>query len=361
MVKIKSTVGAVVVLAAVVGGVVAYTKLNTARSKGADDRIALAEFKSKDPAAIARGEYVMRTGDCLACHTSDKGSFAGGYTFDTPFGMILSSNITPDRDSGIGKLTERGFFNAVRHGQGSKGFLYPAMPYTAYSKLTDADLHDLWAYMSTVKPIANAVDENGGLKFPYNVRLAMAGWNMLFYDNHGLEQATGQSAEWERGRYLVDGGTHCSACHSPRNFLGAEVASEYLQGGNLGAWYAPDLTGNPHTGQGAKTVESIGEYLKTGGDGVSLATGPMAEAVEHSFQYLTDTDLHAIGTYIKSLPASPGGGAAPLAAESDAMKRGALRYEVNCSACHGVRGEAMGNMTPAFAGNHAFSPMTPPA
>ncbi|ACO79514.1 dehydrogenase cytochrome c subunit [Azotobacter vinelandii CA] len=349
----KHIAGGVVALAVLGAGGWAYAKLNTARSAVADDRVALADVKNPEPAAIARGEYVMRTGDCVACHTAGKGPFAGGHEIATPFGTLLSSNITPDRRTGIGAMTEREFFDAMRHGQGSKGFLYPAMPYTAYAKLTDQDMHDLWAYMATVEPVENPVNENGGMRFPFNVRLAMAGWNLLFFDNSGFEETAGQSPQWQRGKYLVDGGTHCSVCHSPRNLLGAEVASRYLQGGNLGFWYAPDLTGNPHAGQGKTPAESLVEYLKTGGK-TSLASGPMAEAVEHSFQYLTDADLRAIAVYLKTLPASGVTRPAPLPAESPAMQRGALRYEVNCSACHGVAGEGMGNVAPAFAGNPAL-------
>lgn len=328
--------------------------LDTSRSNVADDRIALADTKITDQAAIRRGEYVMRASDCAACHNSSKGEFSGGYAFETDFGTILSSNITPDRQNGIGAMTERDFFNAVRHGQGSKGFLYPAMPYTAYAKLTDRDMHDLWAYMSTVKPVANKVDENGGMIFPFSIRTAMAGWDLLFYDRKPLAPTAGKTAEWERGRYLVDGGGHCSACHSPRNLLGAESASQYLQGGRVGFWYAPDLTGNEHVGLGASSVADITEYLKTGGDSTAIAAGPMAEAVEHSLQYLSDKDLRAMAVYLKSLPDSGKKRPDPVEANSPAMRRAALRFEVNCSACHGVRGEGMGNMAPPFAGNQGL-------
>ncbi|WP_313440051.1 c-type cytochrome, partial [Novosphingobium sp.] len=348
-------IASVAVLVGAVGvGARARSALDTSRSDVADDRIALADAKITDRAAIRRGEYVMRAADCAACHNSSKGEFAGGHRFDTDFGTILSSNITPDRHTGIGAMTERDFFNAVRHGQGTKGYLYPAMPYTAYAKLTDRDMHDLWAYMSTVEPVANTVDENGGMMFPFSIRLAMAGWDLLFYDGKPLAPTPGRSAEWERGRYLVDGGGHCSACHTPRNLLGAESSGYYLQGGRVGYWYAPDLTGNHHFGLGKASAGEIAEYLKTGGDRTAIAAGPMAEAVEHSLQYLSDADVKAMGVYLKSLPASDRQRPEAISASSPAMKRAALRYEVNCSACHGVRGEGMGNMTPAFAGNQAL-------
>ncbi|HEM8062993.1 TPA: cytochrome c [Enterobacter hormaechei] len=346
----KSGLG-IIALAAIAAGIWAWMSANTDRNAVADDKVALADFHSTDADAIKRGAYVMRTADCAACHTLSKGDMAGGYNIATPFGTLVSSNITPDRQTGIGSMTERDFFDAVRHGQGSKGFLYPAMPYTAYTKLTDQDMHDLWAYMSTVKPVNNAIDENGGMSFPYNIRLAMLGWNMLFFHNEGF---AGDAEGADRGRYLVDAGGHCSACHSPRNLLGAEKTANYLQGAELGEWHAPDITSNTYTGIGSDSAESIAEYLGTGTNGHAMAAGAMAEAVEHSLQYLTPEDLIAMAKYLKTVPASDTRAPAALDANSDSMKRGALSYEVNCSACHGVHGGGMGELAPALANNHAL-------
>ncbi|WP_422505376.1 c-type cytochrome [Stenotrophomonas sp. GZD-301] len=354
MVRWKKISLAVALVAAAVLATLAWTRLNTKRSVVANDTVTLAQVRGADRAAVARGAYVMRTGDCMACHSAGQGEFAGGYNIDTPFGRIVSSNITPDPETGIGAMTEREFFNAVRHGQGSKGLLYPAMPYTAYQRLTDQDMHDLWAYMSTVAPVHNKIEETAGLGFPVNIRLVMAGWNLLFFDNRPFTPTPGLSIEQTRGQYLVDGGTHCAACHSPRNLLGAESGKGYMQGGNLGLWYAPDLTPNPHTGLGGASEDSVVEYLQTGSNGVAVATGPMAEAVEHSFQHLEESDIRSIARYLQTLPASPGTRPKAIAQDTPAMQRGALRYEVNCSACHGVRGEGMGGMTAAFAGNRSL-------
>lgn len=350
----KRVLGTVVIVAAAGVGYWAYDVLNTGRSSVADDKVALADVKAPDQAAVKRGEYVMRAGDCMACHTSGQGTFAGGYKFATDFGTLVSSNITPDKATGIGAMTERGFFDAVRHGQGSKGFLYPAMPYTEYARLTDQDMHDLWAYMSTVPAVAHAVDENAGMRFPYNIRLAMAGWDMLFFQNKGFATTAAQSDEWNRGKYLVDAGGHCAACHSPRNALGAEIASKYLQGGNLGDSFAPDLSANPHAGLGAVSAQSIATYLKTGANETTVASGAMAEAVSNSTQYLTDQDALAIANYLKSLPASEDIRPTLVSADLPLMKAAALRYEVNCSACHGVKGEGIQGMIPAFAANHTM-------
>jgi mono/diheme cytochrome c family protein len=354
MKTVFTVLGCVVVAIAVGAGGWAYKTFDASRSSVADDKTRLADVKIADQAMIKRGEYVMRVSDCAACHTGERGPFAGGYQFVTPFGILMSSNVTPDPKTGIGNMTERDFFDAVRQGKGSHGLLYPAMPYTAYVKMNDQDVHDLWAYMSTVKPVTNDVDENAGMDFPYNIRLAMAGWNMLFFNNSEFSHETSQAQSWNRGKYLVDGPGHCAACHSPRNSLGAEMANSYLQGGSLGAWYAPDITSNPHVGIGASSVDAISRYLRTGSDGVAVAAGPMAEAVEHSTQYFTDNDAKAIGVYLKSLPASPVVAQQPLSVDTPELRRASLAYEVNCSACHGLAGEGIEGMVPAFSGNHAL-------
>ncbi|MES3708641.1 c-type cytochrome [Pseudomonas putida] len=346
--KIVKYLGFAAVVAGAGAGWLAWKTFDTSRSKVADDQIRLADFRSTDAAAIKRGEYVMRLSDCAACH---KGNFAGGYSIDTPFGSLVTSNITPDAETGIGKMTERDFFNAVRQGMGSHGLLYPAMPYTAYTKLGDEDMHDLWAYISTIAPVKKKIDENAGMHFPYNIRLAMAGWDILFFENTPFTAQPAQSADWNRGKYLTDGPAHCGTCHTPRNLLGGEQAGNYLQGGRLGTWYAPDITPNPHTGIGHWSVEQLATYLKTGSDDNAVAAGPMAEAVEHSFQYYRMDDLQAIGVYLKSLAASPGKAPVPMQVDAQKTQASALAYEVNCSACHGLQGEGIKGMVTAFAGN----------
>jgi mono/diheme cytochrome c family protein len=345
------TVAAVVALGA---GIWAWRTFDTSRSDAADRTVRLADLHVTDAAAIKRGEYVMRLGDCAACHTRGQGDFAGGYEIETPFGTLVSSNITPDRETGIGNMTERDFFNALRQGVGQHGLLYPAMPYTAFSRFTDQDLHDLWAYMSGLPPVRNRIDENGGMRFPYNIRLAMAGWNMLFFDNKGFTPDPLQSEEWNRGRYIVEGGGHCGVCHTPRNVLGAERGGAALHGSELTGWYAPDITTNPHLGIGAASVANVIDYLKTGSDGVAVAAGPMAEVVEHSTQYFTDADLKAVAIYLKSMPPSPAEPRQPMPMQAARREDAALSYEVNCSACHGLQGEGIKGMVPAFAENHGL-------
>ncbi|MDE1145884.1 MAG: cytochrome c [Azospirillaceae bacterium] len=344
---------------AVAAGGLLYRANDAARDRVADDRLKTADAAPPDAAAIQRGAYVAATADCAACHTAPGSAqaFAGGYPLKTPFGVLISSNITPDRETGIGDWTERDFFRAVRHGQSPHGPLYAAMPYNAYVKLTDQDMHDLWAYMRSQAPVHNHIVSNQ-LPFPFNIRLLNLGWNLLFFDNHPFQPKGEQSAEWNRGAYLVDGPGHCAACHTAKNPLGGD-SSAYLQGGPLQGWYAPEIANNPHVGLGAWTVPEIAQYLKTGSNGRAVASGPMAEAVENSTQHLTDADLVAIATYLRTVPGSNTQAPGPLAADDARMRRGAQVYAVNCSACHEGRGQGVADMVTGFAGNPAVQSANP--
>lgn len=340
---------AVVVLAAAGGAL--YVNGSTSADNVADDSATGADTTTLDAQAVARGAYVAVQGDCAACHTAPGGkAYAGGYGLQTPFGVIYSTNITPERKTGIGTWTEREFFRAVRHGRRQDGqLLYPAMPYNAYVKMSDDDLHDLWAYMRSLTPVAQAPTPNT-LGFPYNIRLAMAGWNLLFFDNSPYRPDPGQSGEWNRGRYLVEGAGHCAACHTPKNALGGDTGA-YLQGAELLGGHAPEITGNAYRGLGGWSEAQIRDYLKLGSNHKAVASGAMAEAVEHSTQHLRDDDLKAIAVYLKSLPGSGQVAPPPVAADSPAMRRGAQVYEANCMACHNVHGEGIPGMVTAFADN----------
>jgi mono/diheme cytochrome c family protein len=237
---------------------------DSAADNVADDQLTGADAVAVDTAAVARGAYVSAQADCAACHTTPGGApFAGGYGLQTPFGVIYSTNITPDPQTGIGRWTERDFFRAVRHGQRKDGQrLYPAMPYNAYVKISDADLHDLWAYMRTVQPVQQAATPNT-LGFPYNIRQTLLGWNLLFFDNTLFVPQPEQSAQWNRGRYLVDGAGHCAACHTPKNLLGGDTG-RYLQGAELLDSYAPEITGDRYRGLGSWSAEQIAVSSRPG-------------------------------------------------------------------------------------------------
>lgn len=343
--------------AAVITGIIAAGLLWQNGDTSADDVADNQTLTSQPPAAadaaaVARGRYVAIAGDCVACHTApgSKEAFAGGYSISTPFGGIFASNITPDKETGIGSWTERDFYRAVRHGKGKEGeHLYPAMPYNAYVKVSDQDMHDLWMYMRSVKPVRYRVPETN-LGFPYNIRLAMMGWNLLFFRNSGFESDPDKSAEFNRGAYLVEGLEHCGACHTPKNLLGGDTG-DYLQGSNLSEWHAPDLTSNRDVGIGSWSSAQIMDYLKLGSNHVAVASGPMAEAVTNSTQHLSDADLRAIATYLKAQPASATQLPPPQARDSAQMKTGENVYSANCSACHNSDGKGIPNLAASLANN----------
>jgi mono/diheme cytochrome c family protein len=255
-----------------------------------------------------RGEYVARAADCAACHTAsakDGKPYAGGYAIGSPLGTIYATNITPSKQAGIGNWTEQQFAKAVREGVAADGHhLYPAMPYTDYSGITDDDIHALYVYLTTrVAPVDDAPKHTTQLGFPFNVRASMAGWNLLFADKPDT-QAPNLKDPLARGRYLVDALGHCGSCHTPRNVLMATDKSLYLSGGEVAGWYAPDITSDPVAGIGAWSVDELAHFLKTGhAAGKAQAAGGMAEAIEHSLRYLSDDDLYAMASYLKTVPA----------------------------------------------------------
>ncbi|MEJ5081131.1 MULTISPECIES: c-type cytochrome [unclassified Ochrobactrum] len=260
---------------------------------------------------IAKGRYIATASDCAACHTAPHGGtpFAGGYGISSPLGTIFSTNITPSKADGIGNYSEEEFAHAVRDGVAKDGsHLYPAMPYTAYAKMTDEDVRALYAYfMHEVKPVDHQPQKTE-LPFPFSVRTSMAAWNLLFLDKTRFTPDASKSTEWNRGAYLSEALAHCSTCHTPRNDLMAEQSSKALSGGSLGSWYAPNITSDPVSGIGDWSQEELVQYLRTGHvAGKAQAAGPMAEAIEHSLQHLTDDDLNAIAVYVKDVaPISSG-------------------------------------------------------
>src|ERR1700722_4490583 len=239
---------------------------------------------------IARGRYLTTVADCFACHTVPEAGkpFAGGRAIETPFGVITSSNITPDSDTGIGAWTDDQFDNAVRKGirpDGSR--LYPAMPYPAYTKITRDDVLAIRAYMATVEPVHQPVKSNT-LPFPFNIRLAMRAWDALYFTEGEFKPDPQQSPAWNRGAYLVQGPGHCTACHTPKSFLGGDKTSDNLRGFNLQGWFAPDITGDASQGLGQWSEADITIYLKTGHNRISAATGPMAEEIINSTSQYDD-------------------------------------------------------------------------
>jgi mono/diheme cytochrome c family protein len=217
-------------------------------------------------------------------------------------GTIFTTNITPSKQFGIGNYTEEQFARAVRQGVRPDGKnLYPAMPYTSYSHMSDEDIKAMYVYFQTqVKPVESPTQETA-LPFPFNMRIAMAGWNLMYLDSTPFKPDASKSAEWNRGAYLVNGAGHCDTCHTPRNLMMGSVTDKPLAGGMVGPWYAPNISSDPISGIGNWSQAELVEYMKTGrANGKNQAAGPMAEAVENSLQYLPDADLNAIAFYLKN-------------------------------------------------------------
>lgn len=336
----------------VIGIIVVIGGLITMPYRSYDVKQFANETESERKDSIKRGEYVALTSDCVACHqTKDrKEDLSGGFAVETPFGTLYSSNITPDKETGIGNWTEQQFADAVLNGKGPNGPLYPAMPYTSYVKMTDQDIHDLWNYLQTVTPVKNKVVENQ-LAFPFNIRYLMLGWKRLFFDASQLQNDTGKSAQWNRGRYLVEGAAHCSMCHTPRNPFGAEIKSKNYTGANLQNWFAPSLRNSKVHGLGNWSEKDIVSYLKTGSNRLTVASGPMAEAINASFQYFHDDDLVAMANYVKSLADHGVTKPKPIDAANPQMINGKKVFIDNCIACHVINGEGISSMIPAFKNN----------
>lgn len=291
------------------------------------------------------GKYQAVLGDCAGCHGS---GLAGGVVLETPFGNLVTPNITPDKQTGIGNYSLADFRKAMKEGVAPGGKrLYPAMPYPYYARMKDGDIDALWSYLRTVKPVKNPVTVNR-LRFPFNLRFLMIGWNWLFFRPQPIAVEPARGATWNRGHYLVEGPGHCGACHSPKNFLGAD-SSPALSGAVLQGWYAPNLTNEKSAGLASWNPHELVEYLRTGRNTHSIASGPMAEAVQHSTSLMTGTDLFAVAAYLKSLPAAGGAGGGVDKADMQ-MQAGARVYRLNCAACHGLDGKGSA-IFPPLAGN----------
>jgi mono/diheme cytochrome c family protein len=299
---------------------------------------------------IEKGRYLALVSDCVSCHTVPGAGtpFAGGRTIETPFGGIVAPNITPDRETGIGAWSDAEFDAALRKGVRRDGsLLYPAMPYNAYTKMSREDVRDIRAYLATVTPVKKLVTAKS-LPFPYKYRSALHLWNALYFKEGEYEPDPKQSVEWNRGGFLVEGPAHCGACHTPKSSLGGDKKSRYLQGADIQGWFAPNITNDSRVGLGAWSTEDFVAYMKTGHNRVTAATGPMAEAVCLSSSQMTNEDLKAISTYLKTV--SGGEGAPkPLGAEDPVMRAGAAIYRDQCSACHGLDGHGIPQLFPSVA------------
>ena len=314
-----------------------------------------------DAATIAKGEYLARVGDCIACHTLPGGRlFAGGLAMPTPFGTLYTTNITPDPETGIGKWTADQFYQLMHNGRlPDGGLIYPAMPFASYTKVTRADSDAIFAYLTTVPPVRQA-DRPNDLRFPYNNRALILGWRTLFFTEGEFKPDPKQSPEWNRGAYLVEGLGHCGMCHTPINALGGSSEEQAFEGGliPMQAWYAPSLTSNKEAGLGDWSLEEIVALLKNGVSSRGAVYGPMAEVVYDSLQYLTDEDVRAMAIYLKSLgqgsPPAPPASTIPTEQGSLLLSLGRVIYEAHCKGCHGANGEGKPPAYPPLADNQSI-------
>jgi mono/diheme cytochrome c family protein len=289
---------------------------------------------------VARGEYLARAADCMPCHTSAGGApYAGGLKFDLPFGSLYSANITADSETGIGSWTDDEFVSAVQRGVAKGGeHLYPAMPYTSYSRLTRDDVLAIKAYLFSLKPVKNIPPENK-IAAPYNIRSGLILWNLVYGSNGALPNDASKGADWNRGAYLAEALGHCAECHTPRGLAMNLDSSKPFAGALTNGWYAYNITSDGKSGLGSWSDDDLASYLSTGhAPGRSSAAGAMGEVVENSLRYLTPQDIRALVVYVKSL--APISNAPAVTASLSPAQRaptnslGERLFASECANCH---------------------------
>lgn len=314
-----------------------------------------------DATPVAKGAYLARVGNCQGCHTATGGSpLAGGRAIATPFGTVYASNLTPDDDTGLGRWTASDFWQAMHEGRSKDGrLLNPAFPYTSFSAITRADSDALLAYFKSQAPVKK-LNRAHDMRWPFGTQLALRAWRTLYFTPNAYAVDDKQSAEWNRGAYLVQGLGHCAACHSPRDAVGGLASMPALSGGDMpgGDWHAPSL---PPNTAGADTVQArkhLMALLQTGISPSGVTSGPMAEVIMDSTQHLSPSDLNAVASYLLSLPANPPPEKTALnppsqAPQTKAFLAGGKLFEKNCAQCHGAQGEGVDGAYPALRGTPA--------
>jgi mono/diheme cytochrome c family protein len=329
---------------------------------GTGPNVELADYKGANPTGVPaklaqanlveRGAYLARAADCMVCHTTQGGKeYAGGLGFKLPFGTLYSTNITPDKETGIGNYSDQDFLNALHRGTRRDGArLYPAMPYTSYTYITDADALAIKAYLFSLPPV-RALPPATTLTFPFNQRWAMIFWSALFNPDTRFEPDTSKSPEWNRGAYLAEALAHCGECHTPRNLAFALNNRKKFGGALTAGWRAFNISSDKATGLGAWSDDEIFSYLSTGhAAGRGTASGPMGEAVDQSFSQLTPEDIRAMVAYLRTVPAiasadlpatlAPAAPASHKDGGSTPDPRGKIVFEGVCVSCHGWTGES---------------------
>jgi mono/diheme cytochrome c family protein len=301
------------------------------------------------PEQIDRGRYLVAAGDCMSCHLREGGEpLAGGLGLKTPFGVIYSSNITSERETGIGAWSSEQFYRAMHDGEGVHGeHLYPAFPYPWFRLATRADDDAIFAYLQTTPPVRYTPPETK-IPFPLNYRWTLGVWNLL-YVGQDFKTDPQHSSEWNRGAYLVNGLGHCGGCHTPKKVTGADKHDRELFGGSVDNWAAPNLTGNAVVGLGSWSIDDVVKYLRSGRNAYASAGEAMADVVKYSTSYLSDADLQAIAVYLKDI--QPSATLSPDTPDQAAMSRGAAVYSDVCTACHLENGVGQSRTFPPLARN----------
>jgi mono/diheme cytochrome c family protein len=341
--------------------------------------VALADYHEANPTGVPaglakadivkRGEYLAKAADCMVCHTAQGGAeYAGGLAFPLPFGTLYSTNITADKDTGIGNYSDQEFLDAVQRGIRKDGArLYPAMPYTSYAFMTDADVLAIKAYLLS-RPSVHRENQRDTLQFPFNQRWSMIFWSLVFNPNTRFAPNTEKSAEWNRGAYIAEALAHCGDCHTPRNLAFALDNRRKFAGAVAAGWRAYDITSDKGTGIGSWSDEEVFAYLAKGhAMGRGTASGPMGEAVDHSFSQMDPADIRALVAYLRSVPAVASSAPATIAppapaspkeggAISDALGRKVFAQA--CVSCHSWTGVSALSPFATISGNRAVNDPT---
>jgi len=322
--------------------------------------VALLDYRGADPTGVPtaladtdqvrRGEYLARAADCMACHSAPDGEkYAGGVAFRLPFGTLYSTNITPDKSTGIGNYSDLDFLHAMHRGTRPDGApLYPAMPYTSYTYVTDADALAIKAYLFSLAPV-HAPRRGDTLMFPFNQRWLIGVWSWLFREQDRFRPNPAKSPEWNRGAYIAEALAHCGECHTPRNIAFALDNRRKFGGAVTAGWHAFNISSDRDSGLGGWRDDELFDYLSTGhAAGHGTASGPMGEAVDVSFSQMSPADIRAVMTYLRSVPAiassdlsKPIAPAAPAAHKGGGATPDALGkrvFEGACVACHSWTG-----------------------
>jgi mono/diheme cytochrome c family protein len=339
-------------------------------------KVPLADYRGASPAGVPaslakasvveRGEYLAKAADCMVCHTTPGAKeYAGGLGFKLPFGTLYSTNITPDKETGIGNYSDQDFLNAVQRGKRHDGArLYPAMPYASYTYMSDADALAIKAYLFSLPAVRAAAPDNT-LMFPFNQRWGMIFWSALFNPDTRYMPDTSKSPEWNRGAYLAEALAHCGECHTPRNLAFALNNRQKFAGALTAGWRAFNISSDKATGIGGWSDDDLAAYLSTGyAKGHGTASGPMGEAVDHSLSRLAPEDIRAMVAYLRTVPpvastdmpattAPPAPPSHKAGVTADA--RGKMVFQAACVSCHEWSGESlvspMATLTGAWAVN----------